>query len=218
MGLIDCVVLARTPVSFAVFASGSGSNFEALVHASSTPGFPGSIELLACDAPGAPALERARRLGVAALALPTGGARTRIADERPWLEALAARGIGAILLAGFMRRLHAPLLAAYPDRILNIHPSLLPAFTGLGAIEQAFAHGVRVAGCTVHVVTDDVDGGPIVGQTALERRDDDTLESLTERVHAAEHRLYPECVRRYFGAPHRLEGRRLVFPEEIRRA
>jgi phosphoribosylglycinamide formyltransferase-1 len=213
--LLDCIVLARTPVSFAVFASGSGSNFEALVHASRAPGFPGSIDLLACDVAEAPALERARRLGVAAIVPPVGRFRTRIEDERPWLEVLAARGIGAVLLAGFMRRLHAALLGAFPERILNVHPSLLPAFPGLAAIEQAFAHGVRVTGCTVHVVDDSVDAGPVVGQAAVEVCDGDTLASLAERIHAAEHRLYPECVRRYFGGPHRREGRRLVFAEEI---
>jgi len=114
-----------------------------------------------------------------------------------------------------MRRLHAPLLEAFPDRILNIHPSLLPAFPGLDAIGRAFAHGARFAGCTVHVVRDEVDGGPIVGQAVVEVCDGDTLQRLTERVHAAEHRLYPESVRRYFGGPHRFDGRRLVFPEEI---
>ena len=213
--LLDCGVLVRTPVPFAVLASGSGSNFEALVHASRAPGFPGSIELLACDSPGAPALERAHRLGIAAVALPAGRFRTRLEDERPWIEALAARAIGGVLLAGFMRRLHAPLLEAFPQRILNIHPSLLPAFPGLDAIDRALAHGVRITGCTVHVVSDDLDGGSIVGQAAVEVRDDDTRESLTERLHAAEHVLYPECVRRFFGGPHRVSGRRLVFPEEI---
>ena len=203
----------RSPLTLAVLASGSGSNFEALVHASRLPDFPGPIELLACDVPGAPALERARRLSVASLVLPVGRYRTRIEDESAWLEALASRGITALLLAGFMRRLHARLLDAYRGQILNIHPSLLPAFPGLDAIRRAFEHGVRVTGCTVHVVTEEVDGGPIVAQTPVEVREDDTLASLTERVHAAEHRTYPEAVRRYFGRPHRVEARTAVFGE-----
>jgi phosphoribosylglycinamide formyltransferase-1 len=152
---------------------------------------------------------------VASIVLPGGRFRTRIEDERLWADALTARGIDALLLAGFMRRLHAGLLGAFPQRILNIHPSLLPAFAGLDALQRALEHGVRVTGCTVHVVNDDLDGGPVVAQLAVEVRDDDTLETLEQRVHAAEHRLYPEAVRRYFGAGHRLEGRRLVFEAGI---
>jgi phosphoribosylglycinamide formyltransferase 1 len=208
-------VVTRAPVQFAVLASGSGSNFEALVHASRAPGFPGSIELLVSDSSEAFALERARRLGVASVVLPAGRFRTRIEDERPWIETLASRGIGGVLLAGFMRRLHEALLEAFPQRILNIHPSLLPAFPGRDAFRRALEYGVRVTGCTVHVVTDDVDGGPVVAQSPVEVRDDDTLESLEQRIHAAEHRLYPEAVRRYFRQPHRLDGRRVVFAEEI---
>ena len=195
---------------FAVFASGSGSNFEALAHAARDPGFPGRIALLVTDAPDAPALARARRLGIESIALPVGRFRTRIEDERPWLAALEQHAIDAILLAGFMRRLHAPLLAAFAGRILNVHPSLLPAFPGRDAIRQAFEHGVRVTGCTVHVVDDTVDGGAIVAQSAVAIEPHDTLDTLTERVHAAEHALYPAAVRTYFGASHRLAGRRLV--------
>ena len=184
--------------SFAVLASGAGSNFEALVAASRRQEFRGSIVLLATDRPDAPALERARRLGIEGVVLPCGRYRTRIEDERPWVEALRTRGVDALLLAGFMRRLHAPLLAAFPDRILNLHPSLLPSFPGLDAIAQALAFGVRITGCTVHVVNDAVDAGPIVAQAAVEVLDDDNVETLTARVHAAEHRLYPAAVRRYF--------------------
>ncbi len=216
MRLIDCGVLARTPVSFAVLASGSGSNFEALVHASRAGGFPGSIALLLCDQPGAMALERAHRLGVPAECPPVGSRRTRIEDERPWLDSLRAHGIQAILLAGFMRRLHSPLLEAYAGNILNIHPSLLPAFPGLRSIERAFEHGARVVGCTVHVVSEVVDGGAIIGQRAVEVLDGDHVEGLTRRVHEAEHKLYRESVCRYFGGSPHLEGRRLVFGSPAR--
>ena len=172
---------------------------------------PGRIACLMCDQPDAPVLERARRLGIETLCPPAGRFRTRLEDERPWLEALRARGVELILLAGFMRRLHATLLDAFTERILNIHPSLLPAFTGLDAIGQAWARGVRVTGCTVHLVTHALDEGPIVAQTALEVRDDDTLESLTARIHEAEHRLYPEAVRRFLTEPWRREGSHLKF-------
>jgi phosphoribosylglycinamide formyltransferase-1 len=201
----------RPPVTLAVLASGAGSNFEALVRASRTPDFPARIALLVTDSPVVPALERARRLDVPALALHAGGFRTRIEDEAGWREALVSRGIEGVLLAGFLRRLHAPLLEAFPQRVLNIHPSLLPAFPGLDAIRHAFEHGVRVTGCTVHVVDADLDAGPIVAQSAVEIAGGDSLEALESRVHAAEHALYPEAVRRYFGEAHHVEGRRIVF-------
>ena len=211
MRLIDCSVLARAPVSFAVLASGSGSNFEALVHASRASGFPGAIRLLLCDQPDAGALERARRLGIAAECPPCGPLRSRIVDELPWLERLREHRIDALLLAGFMRRVHAPMLEAFAGRMLNIHPSLVPAFPGLRAIERAFEHGVRLMGCTVHVVSDELDGGSIVGQRAFEVRDGESLGVVSERMHEAEHALYPECVTRYFATASRLEGRRLMF-------
>ena len=200
--------LART---LAVFASGEGSNFEALAGAASRGEIPARIAVLLCDRPEAPVIERARRLGVEALCPPAGRHRTYLDDERAWLEALRARGVELVLLAGFMRRLHATLLAAFPERILNIHPSLLPAFPGLDAIARAWSEGAPRTGCTVHVVTAELDAGPIVGQAVVERRDDDTLETLTARVHEAEHRLYPAALRRFLLEPWRREGARLVF-------
>src|SRR6185369_8769475 len=115
--------------------------------------------------------------------------RTRLEDETPWIAALRERGVGAVLLAGFMRRLHADFLGAFAGHIVNIHPSLLPAFPGLDAIRRAWNAGVRVTGCTVHLVDEHLDNGPILGQAAVSVQDDDTLGSLTARVHEAEHRL-----------------------------
>ena len=204
-------MLTSAPATIAVLASGSGSNFEALVHASRRGEFPGRIAVLLCDLPGAPVLERARRLGIEALCPPVGPFRTRIEDERPWVAALRERAVDTVLLAGFMRRLHDTMLGAFPDRVLNLHPSLLPAFPGLDAIRRAFEHGARVTGCTVHLVTAEVDGGPILAQAAVEVRDGDTLAALEARVHEAEHRLYPAAVRRFLTTPSRREGRRIVF-------
>lgn len=210
--MVDCGVVAPTPMRYlAVLASGQGTNFEALALAARRGELGGRIVALLSDEPRAPALERARRLGVEAVLPPAGRHRTRLEDERPWLDALRARGVEVLLLAGFMRRLHATILDAFPDRILNIHPSLLPAFPGLGAIRQAWEHGARVTGCTVHLVEHALDAGPILAQSAVEVRDDDTLETLAERIHAAEHRLYPATVSRYLSDPWRREGRRLVF-------
>jgi phosphoribosylglycinamide formyltransferase-1 len=210
-----------TPVShtLAVLASGQGGNFEALALAASRGEFPGRIAVLLCDRPDAPVIERARRLGIEVVQPPPGSHRTRIDDERPWIEALRPRGVDLVLLAGFMRRLHDPFLAAFPDRILNIHPSLLPAFPGLDAIRRAFEHGVRVTGCTVHLVDRELDHGPIVAQRTVEVRDEDTLEGLEARMHEAEHRLYPDAVRRFLEEPWKREGARLRFERaELRHA
>jgi phosphoribosylglycinamide formyltransferase-1 len=194
--------------ALAVLASGEGTNFEALVHAERRGDLGGRIVALLSDNPSAPALERARRLGIESLCPPPGRFRTRLEDETPWIEPLRARGV---LLAGFMRRLHAPFLSAFDGRILNLHPSLLPAFPGLDAIGRAWRAGVRVTGCTVHLVTDALDAGPIVAQRAVEVRDDDTPDALAARIHAAEHALYPAAVRRFLTEPWRLDGARIVF-------
>jgi phosphoribosylglycinamide formyltransferase-1 len=204
-------VPSSSPARIAVFASGNGSNFEALAAAAARGELGGDIVALLSDNPAAYALERARRYGIETVTPPAGRFRTRLEDERPWLEALAVRGADLVLLAGFMRRLHAPLLSAYANRMLNIHPSLLPAFPGLDAIGQAWRHGVRVTGCTVHLVEDALDAGPIVAQAAVEVGEGETLESLEARMHAAEHALYPAAVRRFLGEPWLVHGRRLVF-------
>jgi phosphoribosylglycinamide formyltransferase-1 len=200
----------------AVLASGQGTNFEALALAAQRGDLGGRIAVLAADRTDAPALERARRLGIEALVLPAGRFRTRLEDEDSWIAALRSRGIEVVLLAGFMRRLHAAFLDAYRERVLNIHPSLLPAFPGLDAIRRAWEHGVSVTGCTVHLVDDSLDGGPIVAQSAVEVRDDDTLDALEARVHEAEHRLYPWAVRRFLDTPWKIEGRRMRFAAAVR--
>jgi phosphoribosylglycinamide formyltransferase-1 len=209
-----------------VFASGQGGNFEALARADREGTLGGRIAALFCDVPLAPACERARRLGVEVVTPPVGRFRTRLEDESPWLEALDQRGVGTLALAGFMRRLHAPLLGAYRDHILNIHPSLLPAFPGLDAIAQAFHQGAKVTGCTVHLVDEELDDGPILAQAAVEVRENDTLESLTTRIHAAEHALYPATVHRFLTERWQRDGRRVRFagdpasaaPKEVRHA
>ena len=201
--------------ALAVLASGQGTNFEALALAAQRGELGGRIVALLSDQSDAPALLRARRLGIEALHLPAGRFRTRIEDESLWLEALRSRGVEVVVLAGFMRRLHGTLLGAFPDRMLNIHPSLLPAFPGLDAIRRAWEHGVRIGGCTVHLVEDALDAGPILAQSAVELGDDETLESFERRIHAAEHRLYPQTVRRFLTEPWRREGRRMILGASI---
>ena len=176
----------------AVLASGQGTNFEALAQAERRGTWGGRIAVLVSDRQDSPALDRARRLGI---------------------EALRSRGVEVVVLAGFMRLLGGAFLAAFPERILNIHPSLLPAFPGLDAIRRALEHGVRWTGCTVHLVNEGTDSGPILAQAAVSVLDDDTLATLTARVHEAEHRLYPETVSRFLTQPFRLEGRRVCWLE-----
>ena len=210
---LDCGVPVHRPVRLAVFASGQGSNFESLAAAAARGELGGEIKVLLCDRPGAPVLERARRHGIEALTPPTGRFRSRLEDESPWLDALRERGVDVVLLAGFMRRLHGTLLRPFAARMLNIHPSLLPSFPGLDAIGQAWRHGVRVTGCTVHLVDDALDSGPIVAQAVVAVHETDTLETLEARLHEAEHALYPAAVRRFLGEAWRVDGRRLVFGE-----
>ena len=194
-----------------MFASGNGSNLEALAAAAESGDFGGSIVALLCDQPGAGVLARAARLGIEALTPPAGRFRSKLEDETPWLGALRERRVDVVVLAGFMRRLHGTLLEPFAGRMINIHPSLLPAFPGLDAIGQAWRHGVRVTGCTVHLVEDALDAGPILAQAAVEVRERDTLAALTARVHAAEHGLFASTLQRFLTEPWHLEGRRVEF-------
>ena len=195
----------------AVLASGRGSNFEAILAATRMPGYPAEIVLLVSDRADAPALGRAAHAGIATALVDPGTRRG------PWqpqaverlLEILAQHGTEAICLAGFMRIVPAEILRAYPQRVLNIHPALLPSFPGLHAQRQALRHGAKVAGCTVHFVDEGVDTGPIILQAAVPVAQDDTEETLAARILVEEHRLYPEAVRLLAEGKLEVEGRRV---------
>lgn len=180
----------------AVLASGRGSNLQAILDARSAGLLPG-VEVVAVvsDVPGAPALARADAAGVEALPIDRRGYPDRQAFEADLLLALSRRGVDAVALAGFMRLLSPRFLATFPDRVVNVHPSLLPAFPGLHAVRQALAYGVRVAGCTVHLVDEGTDTGPVLLQAAVAVEPDDTEERLAERILVEEHRLLPEALR-----------------------
>jgi phosphoribosylglycinamide formyltransferase-1 len=197
-------------IRLGVLLSGRGSNFLAIHEAIGRGEVPAEIALVASDRPEAPGLVRAAELGLPVLAVPL-GADGREAQERRLLGTLAAAQVEWICLAGYMRLLSPAFLAAYPDRVLNIHPSLLPAFPGRQAQRQALLHGVKVSGCTVHLVDAGVDSGPIVAQRAVAVEDGDTPESLAARILVEEHRAYPQALRRLLTQPWRLEGRRIVF-------
>jgi phosphoribosylglycinamide formyltransferase-1 len=135
----------------------------------------------------------------------------RVAYDRAIVDVLREHGVSLVCLAGFMRLVGAPLLEAFPNAVLNIHPSLLPSFPGLDAQQQAIEHGVRVSGATVHLVTDSLDNGPIIAQAAVPVFDDDTRDTLAARILIEEHRLYPEAIRLVLDGGWRLDGRRMVL-------
>lgn len=195
----------------AVLASGHGTNLRALADADRAGTLGGSIALVLSDRADAGALAIAREHGIPAFALDPGSPRTRLSDEAEaaWVERLRAHEVDTILLAGFMRILRARFLEAFQGKVLNIHPSLLPAFPGVGAIARALEHGAKVTGCTVHLVDSGVDEGPILMQSAVPVFEDDDLAALTQRVHAVEHALYAHAVRAFLTRPFTLEGRRV---------
>lgn len=188
----------------ALLGSGRGSNAEAVLQAQ-REGRLGRARVVGiwCDVPGARILELGARHGVAATFLDPGPFRTKFAPEREqaWADALRAAGTDLVVLAGFMRVLKSPLLEAFRGRIINLHPTLLPAFPGLDGIGQTWRAGATEGGCTVHWVTAEVDGGSHLGQARVARLPGDTLESFSARVHEAEHRLLPEVIARLSAGP-----------------
>jgi phosphoribosylglycinamide formyltransferase-1 len=176
---------------------------------------PAGIVLVASNVADAPGLEKARELGLPALAIPHQGLPRQTHEEKV-VAALREAGAEWICLAGYMRLLSPAFVGAFPRRIVNIHPSLLPAFPGLDAQGQALAHGVKVSGCTVHLVDEGLDSGPIVVQRTVPVLDGDTPGALAARILEQEHRAYPEALRRLLTEPWKVEGRRLRFnPPEL---
>ncbi len=193
-----------------VLLSGRGSNFLALHAAIERGEIPARIVLVLSNIADAPGLTKAREQGIPAEAVPHQG-QPRAIQEQKVLSALRQADVEWVCLAGYMRLLSPAFVAAFPRRILNIHPSLLPAFPGLDAQEQALAHGVKVSGCTVHLVDDGLDSGPIVVQRTVSVLDGDTPRTLAARILEQEHLAYPEALRRLLTEPWRIEGRRLIF-------
>jgi phosphoribosylglycinamide formyltransferase-1 len=194
-----------------VLISGRGSNLQAILDAIARRELEAAIGVVISNRPEAVGLARAREAGVPTLVMPHKAHPDRAAYDRALAAALKAHGVDLVCLAGFMRLLGPAFIDAFPDAVVNIHPSLLPAFPGLDAQRQAFDHGVKVAGATVHFVTAELDAGPIVAQAAVPVLDTDTAETLAARILDAEHRLYPEALRRIAAGGWRIEGRRVVF-------
>lgn len=197
----------------AVLISGRGSNLQALIDAAAEDRLGAEIAIVISNRAGAAGLERAAAAGIETLTISHRDYESREAFETVLVRELKARGVALVCLAGFMRLLGATFLDAFPGAILNIHPSLLPAFPGVDAQRQAWEYGVKVAGATVHLVTGALDGGPIVLQAAVPVRDDDTPETLAARILLEEHRIYPEAVRMLARGGWSLDGRRFVRPD-----
>jgi len=193
-----------------VLISGRGSNLQALIDAVAAGTLNAEITIVIANKADAAGLERARAAGIETMILDHRGYASRDDYDAAVATELRNRGVSLVCLAGFMRLIGPRLLDAFPNAILNIHPSLLPAFPGVNAQTQALDHGVKISGATVHLVTGELDGGPIVVQSSVPVRDDDTADLLSARILIEEHRLYPEAVRIILDGRWRLEGRRLI--------
>jgi phosphoribosylglycinamide formyltransferase-1 len=195
-----------------VLISGRGSNLQALLDAGERGLYPGRVVLVISNVPDVLGLERARRAGVPAIVQDHRG-RSREEHDGSMVELMRAHGVDLVCLAGYMRLLSPVVLRAYPGRVLNVHPSLLPSFPGLDAQRQAWEHGVKISGATVHMVDEGLDTGPILAQEAVPVMDGDTPQALAVRILEAEHRLYPEAVRLVLTGRLERAGRRLFVKE-----
>lgn len=194
----------------AVLISGRGSNLQSIIDAVREARLDATIAVVISNRAEAAGLARARAAGIESLDLNPSSYAVRDDYDRAITEELRRRAVDLVCLAGFMRLVGAPLLDAFPNRILNVHPSLLPAFPGLEAQRRALEHGVRVTGATVHLVTPELDGGPIVLQAAVPVLEDDTVDTLSARILAEEHRIYPEAIGMVLDGEWAIDGRRFV--------
>lgn len=186
---------AQSPLNLGVLVSGAGSNLQAILDAISAGRLDARVGVVISNRAGAQAVERARAAGVRTVTIPHGDFASREAFDQALIDALREAEVNWVALAGFMRVLTPQFLAAYPGRIINIHPSLLPAFPGMDATKQAFTYGVKLTGCTVHFVDHGVDSGRIIAQRAVPVEAGDDLAALAARIHGAEHELFVDVLR-----------------------
>jgi phosphoribosylglycinamide formyltransferase 1 len=198
-------------VKVGVLVSGGGTNLQALLDASASADFPASISVVLSNNPAAYALERARKAGVATAVIEHKAFAQRAAFEAALVEQLRRHEVDVVCLAGFMRILGGDFLRAFPGKVLNIHPALLPAFPGLHAARQALEHGAKLAGCTVHFVDEGTDTGPIVIQAAVPVLSGDDEAALSARIQLQEHRIYPLALRWLAEGRISVTGRRIVL-------
>jgi phosphoribosylglycinamide formyltransferase-1 len=193
-----------------ILISGRGSNLQAIIDAVAAGRLDARIAVVISNRANAAGLERAARAGIETVVLPHRTYPTREDYDRALVAELRTRGVDLVCLAGFMRLLSATFVEAFPHAVLNVHPSLLPAFPGVDAQRQALDHGVKITGATVHLVTPELDAGPIVVQAPVPVFDDDTVETLAARILVEEHRLYPQAIATVLTDRWRVEGRRFV--------
>lgn len=199
-------------MKIAVFASGSGSNFEAIVEAIRDGRLPGAeVVLMVCDKPGAYVMDRAERLGIPTFGFVPKEYPDKAAFEAEIVRQLEAAQVSFIVLAGYMRLIGSVLLDAYGGRMINLHPSLLPAFIGKDAISQAIEYGVKVTGVTVHFVDAGLDSGPIIAQLPVQVEPEDTKETLAKRIHEVEHQLLVSTLRDIVDGQVSLQGRKVIY-------
>ncbi|HTQ54613.1 MAG TPA: phosphoribosylglycinamide formyltransferase [Bryobacteraceae bacterium] len=192
-----------------ILLSGRGSNFEAIARNVAAGAIEAEIAIVISNRPEAPGLDLARARGLTAVCIPSKGLDRTVYDGM-LVEELRKHSVDLVCLAGYMRLLSAGFVREFTGRVLNIHPSLLPAFPGLDAQHQALEHGVKVSGCTVHFVDEYLDAGPIIVQAAVPVLDDDTVETLSARILKEEHRIYSEAIQMVLSGKLRMEGRRVV--------
>lgn len=201
-----------------VLVSGRGTNLQAIIDAVQRGDLPVEIAIVISNHAGVLALARAEAAGIPTAVVERSGFSSRAEQQRAIRDILQQRSVDLVVLAGFDRVVGPELLASFPNRIINIHPSLLPAFGGgLHAQADALAYGAKVSGCTVHFVTDQVDGGPIIVQRAVPVLDDDTVESLSERILKQEHQALVEAIRLLAEGRLRIEGRRVITAPPMQR-
>lgn len=198
-----------------VLASGSGSNFQALVDGLNVPDSPARVVVVVCNVPGARVLERAEKASVPAVLMEHKRWPTREAFDEAVAAELALHGVELVCLAGYMRLVTPTFLRAFPGKIVNVHPALLPSFPGMHGARQALEYGVRVSGCTVHFVDEGTDTGPIIAQATVKVLPGDDEAALSARIQKEEHRLLPEVIRAIARGKVRLEGRRVHLQEWI---
>ncbi|MGH8874613.1 MAG: phosphoribosylglycinamide formyltransferase [Acidimicrobiia bacterium] len=212
LSTIPIVAVGEVPIKIAVLVSGSGSNLQAILDAAaSDPGFPAQVVVVISDRPGVKALDRAEAVGVPGRVVAWGDFCGREEFTAAVCDEAKAHGAEALILAGFMRILSPEGMKRFPNRIVNVHPALLPAFPGTGAVAQAIAHGVKVSGLTVHFVDEQVDHGPIIAQRIVPVLPDDTEDTLHARIQAEEHDLYPQVVEALANGRLRVLGRTVTW-------
>jgi phosphoribosylglycinamide formyltransferase-1 len=206
-------VNGTSPIRLGILGSGKGSNFVAIADALAAGGIPAEVALVVSDVPDAGILDHARQRGLPAQYLPPGKFRTKLDDEAEaaYLGALRAARVDWVVLAGFMRILKGEFLRGFEGRVVNIHPSLLPSFPGLAAWKQALDYGVKITGCTVHLVDQGIDTGAILAQRAVPVLDGDSVASLHERIQVAERGLYPEVIAALARGQVRVHGRQATL-------